>query len=244
MKRNIYVLLAMSLIGTMGHAQVNILGPSEVYQKLQAQQYAKQSDNTFASGTFEAGAIRRTGNEYEIVPNKSYGETPVIQVFRPMDPHPPKFLQEALKPLESSIPTGFNSVPQYLATDGMPNREMAASLSSGLTPGSIQADWDNMWNTILPGQQKDHWGGTITRFGNQVTYRSMQSCTKGCTFSILDRPMMVASKIPSIRKYWETQHMLPLNGDMDGFSAQTDFSNPLPIKKPGLLPSLEVFLKE
>ena len=40
--------------------------------------------------------------------------------------------------------------------------------------------------------------------------------------------MLVALNIPAIARYWEETHMLPMNGDMDGFEPNAVFPVGIP----------------
>ena len=117
---------------------------------------------------------------------------------------------------------------QRYRRDRAPREDIAGRLPM-FVPETIQADWNNMWRSVGHGETKDVWGGTVVRYANQVTYRSPGECQRGCTFSMLDNPMAVAGRVQSIRKYWEEQHTLPLNGDTRGIEQDPWARNMRPV---------------
>ena len=193
--------------------------PQVLYEQLQAKQYSDLArETTFLSGgPMIKGSVRKIGSEYDIAA-RSYGEGRDITVFEPMRERLPQFLIDATLPTRSTTVAGVNSIPQFMVdkqTFG-DRREEVAGMVPMFTPQSINDEWKRMWLTVHPGETSDMWGGTITRHGNQVTYKSINSCQKGCTFSLLDNPMAVAAHIPSIRDSWEKTSSLALNGDLEG----------------------------
>lgn len=190
--------------------------PAEYFDQIQAtEQYS--NGRIFQSGGRDiGGSVLREGNTYEISHRKR--GTTNIQVFNPMKEELPEFLQATTRLDDNGLGPGTNTIPQFLAdVDQLGNRrEEVAGNMPMFVPGTILREWNTMWNSIGHGETKNMWGGTLLRYANQVTYTSPSECKRGCTFSMVDSPMRVAAKIPSLRKYWEEELAIPLNGDYQG----------------------------
>ena len=223
--------LGMGAGGAM--AQSAPTSAAQYYQQMQQKRMSTLSrDNSFGSGGQNVGgSVYREGSTYEISDRRYAGEPQNIQVFEPMKARLPQFLIDATAVPSSGMATGRNSIPQLIADkDTLGNqREDIAGRLPMFVPETIQADWNNMWRSVGHGETKDVWGGTVVRYANQVTYRSPGECQRGCTFSMLDNPMAVAGRVQSIRKYWEEQHTLPLNGDTRGIEQDPWARNMRPV---------------
>ena len=218
--RMLVLSLALGVGCTGAWAQSGPMSPAQYFQEMQNQRMATLSrDNSFVSGGRDiGGSVLREGSTYEISARRYAGEPQNLQVFDPMKPKLPQFLIDATKVPSNGLEPGVNSVPQFIAdkdTFGK-NREEIAGRLPMFTPETILADWNNMWRSVGHGQTKEVWGGTVVRYANQVTYRAPGECQRGCTFSMLDNPMAVAGRVQTIRKYWEEEHTIPLNGDRQG----------------------------
>ena len=210
------LLLSLALSSTSCLALAG--SPAEYFDQIQAtERYS--NGNIFQSGGRQiGGSMLREGNTYEIS-NRKRGTTD-IQVFHPMKEELPDFLQATTRLEDHGLAPGVNSVPQFLADQDSlgSRREEIAGKMPMFVPGTILKEWNTMWNSIGHGETKNMWGGTLVRYANQVIYTSPSECKRGCTFSMVDSPMMVAAKIPSLRKHWEEMLAMPLNGDYQGVS--------------------------